>query len=112
MRVLSHVAAPTLLALALLGAPLAAQSDSSAATGLSVYAETRLVTRSIWRGDDDALKVASLQPYVDLGLPYGFTTYAWATGGLDRHGDLDEVNLSVGHAQPFGDWELGLGNLY
>lgn len=112
MRVLSHVAAPALLALVLHGAPVAAQSDSSASNGFSVYAETRLVTRYIWRGYDDAIKAASLQPYVELGLPRGFTAYAWATGGLDRHQDLDEVNLSVSYAQSFGEWALGLGYLY
>jgi hypothetical protein len=112
MRLLSHAAAPALLALALVPAPAAAQSDSSAASGFSIYAETRLVTRYIWRGYDDARKAASLQPYVELGLPYGITTYAWATGGLDSHRDVDEINLSVRYAQTFGDWEVGLGYLH
>jgi hypothetical protein len=109
---MSHAAASALFALALLPAPAAAQSDSSAATGFSFYAETRLVSRYIWRGYDDARKVASLQPYVELGLPYGFTAYAWATGGLDSHRDLDEVNLSLRYTQAFGDWEVGLGYLH
>jgi hypothetical protein len=112
MRLLSHAAAPALLALALVTAPAAAQSDSSAATGISVYGETRLVSRYIWRGYDDAREAASLQPYVELGLPYGFTTYAWATAGLDRHREVDELNFSVSYAQAFGDWEVGLGYLY
>jgi len=112
MRRMSHAAAPALLALALVPAPAAAQSDSSAASGFSLYAETRLVSRYIWRGYDDARKAASLQPYVELGFPYGFSAYAWATGGLDSHRDLDEVNFNVRYGQAFGDWEVGLGYLH
>lgn len=112
MRVMSHAAAPALLALGIVSAPLAAQSDSSAATGFSFYAETRLVTRYIWRGYDDAQKAASLQPYVEVGSPLGFAAYAWASGGLDSHRDLDEVNLSLTYTQSFGDWEVGAGYLH
>ncbi len=115
MRLLSHAAAPALLALGLVSAPLAAQSDSSSSSGglgLSFYAETRYVSRYIWRGYDDASKAASIQPYVELGLPFGFTTYAWASGGLDRHHDLDEVNLSLSYTPAFGDWEIGAGYLH
>lgn len=112
MRRMSHAAAPALLALALLPAPAAAQSDSSAASGLSLYAETRLVTRFIWRGYDDASKSPSIQPYVELTLPLGFTAYAWATSGLDRHHDLDEADLSLSYAQDFGRWEIGAGYLH
>ena len=112
MRLLSHAASSALLALALVPAPAAAQSDSSATNGFSLYAETRLVSRYIWRGYDDARKAASLQPYVEVGLPFGFTTYVWGTSGLDRHHDVDELNFSVAYAHPMGDWEVGLGYLH
>jgi hypothetical protein len=91
---------------------VAAHSDSSAATGFSLYAQTRLVSRYIWRGYDDARHAASLQPYAELGLPCGFSAYAWATGGLDSHRDLDEVNFSMRYGQAFGAWEVGLGYLH
>jgi len=112
MRLLSHAAAPALLALAFVPAPAAAQTDTSATNGFSFYAETRLVSRFIWRGYDDARKAASVQPYVELGLPFGFTTYAWGTSGLDRHHDVDELNFSVSYAHPMGNWEVGLGYLH
>lgn len=112
MRRMSHAAAPALLALAFLPFPAAAQDDPTAAPAFSLYAETRLVSRYIWRGYDDARKAASLQPYVELGLPYGFSAYAWAAAGLDSHRDLDEVNLNLRYGQEFGAWEVGLGYLH
>src|SRR5512135_3192423 len=111
MRRMSHAAAPALLALALLPAPAAAQSDSAAAPAFSLYAEMRLVSRYIWRGYDDAQKTPSLQPYVETGLPFGFTANAFATTAFDRHHDLDEVQLGLGYSQAFGDWEFGVGYL-
>jgi len=114
MRLMSHCAPAALAALALLPSLAAAQADSAKEKegGFSFYAETRLVSRYIWRGYDDARKAASVQPYVELGIPFGFTAYAWATSGLDRTHDLDEVNLSLGWTQAIGDWEVGLGYLH
>src|SRR5512143_1141768 len=82
MRRMSHAAVPALLALTLLPAPAAAQSDSAASSAFSLYAEARLVSRYIWRGYDDAQKTPSLQPYVEAGLPFGFTANAFATSAF------------------------------
>lgn len=112
MRISSRAAAAALVVVALAPSPAPAQSDSAAGSGLSVYAETRLVSRFIWRGYDLSRKAASLQPYVELGLPFGLTASAWATSGLDSHLQVDEVDLTLGYSRTFGDWELGVGYLH
>lgn len=112
MRLMSHV--PALAVLALLAAPRAAtaQADSAAGSGFSLYAETRLVSRYIWRGYDLSQSARALQPYVEVGLPFGLTANAFATSALDSHRDLDEAQVGIGYqADIGGGWELGAGFL-
>ncbi len=112
MRLLSHAASSALLALALVPAPAAAQSDSSATNGFSLYVEARLVSRYVWRGYDDSRNTPSLQPYTEIGLPFGFTANAFTTSAFDRHHDLDEVQLGLGYTLDAGrGWEIGAGYL-
>jgi len=112
MRISSRVAATALVVVVLAPSPAPAQSDSAAGSGVSIYAETRLASRYIWRGLDLSRKAASLQPYVELGLPFGLTASAWATSGLDSHLQVDEVDFTLGYSREIGDWELGVGYLH
>jgi hypothetical protein len=93
---------------------VAAQSDSAAAPApaFSVAAELQLVSRYIWRGYDDARKAASLQPYVEVGMPLGVTISAWGTSGLDRHREVDELDFTLDCTHEFGAWAVGAGYLY
>ena len=109
MRFLSRAAAAALVVGVLAPSPAPAQSDSASGSGLSLYTEMRLVSRYIWRGYDDSRKTASIQPYVELGLPFGLTASAWATSGLDSHLQVDEVNFTLDYTRTLGDWELGVG---
>jgi uncharacterized protein (TIGR02001 family) len=93
-------------------ATVAAQSDSATAPSFSVSAEMQLVSRYMWRGFDLSRKTASLQPYVEVGMPLGFTASAWATSGLDSHQQVDEVDFTLGYTHAFGGWEVGGGYLH
>jgi uncharacterized protein (TIGR02001 family) len=107
---MSHVPTLVTLALVALPAPAAAQSDSAAGSGLGVYAETRLVSRYVWRGYDLSQGSRAIQPYVELSLPFGLTANAFATSALDSHRDVDETQLSLGYkADLGGGFELGAG---
>jgi uncharacterized protein (TIGR02001 family) len=91
---------------------VAAQADSASAPAFSVSAEMPLVSRYIWRGFDLSRKTASLQPYVALGMPLGFTASAWATSGLDSHRQVDEVDFTLDYTHELGGWALGAGYLH
>ncbi|MEK7667147.1 MAG: TorF family putative porin [Gemmatimonadota bacterium] len=92
---------------------LGAASTDSGTTAVELYAETRLVSRYIWRGYDVSMNTASVQPWVELSLPLGFTANAFTTSALDRHRDLDEAQLGVGNTREiFGEWEFGVGYLH
>jgi uncharacterized protein (TIGR02001 family) len=112
MRLHLTLAVLAVLASAIVPPHAVAQADSAVAPAFSVYAETRLVSRYIWRGYDDSRNTPSLQPWIELSLPFGFTTNAFGTSGLDRHRQLDEVQLGIGYKHALGDWELGAGYLH
>ena len=111
MRHQLSLAATAVFVSAFVPSTVAAQSDSATAPAFSVSAEMQLVSRYIWRGFDLSQKVASLQPYVELGMPFGFTASAWATSGLDSHLQVDEVDFTLGYTRAFGVWEVGVGYL-
>ena len=112
MRPLSHLCATALLSLALAPSAAGAQTDSSAAPAVSVYAETRLVSRYVWRGYDLSQGNAAVQPWVELSLPFGLSANAFLTSALDDHRDVDEGQLGVGYSREVGDWEFGGGYLH
>lgn len=112
MRLLSQCSAGALLALALAPTPATAQTDSAAGPAISIYAETRLVSRYVWRGYDLSQSNAAVQPWIELSLPFGLSVNAFATSALDSHRETDEAQLGVGYARELGDWELGAGYLH
>jgi len=112
MRPLSQLCALALLALALSPAPAAAQTDTAAGPSLSIYAETRLVTRYVWRGYDLSQGTTAVQPWVELSLPFGLAANAFTTSAFDDHRDLDEGQLGVGYSREIGAFELGAGYLH
>lgn len=113
MRLMSHVPALVSLVLLAAAAQATAQTDTASGSGFSVYAETRLVSRYVWRGYDLTQTASALQPWVEVGLPFGLTVNAFATTALDSHRDLDEAQLSLGYKGDIGGgWELGAGYLH
>jgi hypothetical protein len=112
MRCQLSVAAMTVFVSAFAPSTVAAQSDSATAPSFSVSAEMQLVSRYVWRGFDLSRKTASLQPYVAIGMPLGFTASAWATSGLDSHRQVDEVDLTLDFTHELGNWALGGGYLH
>lgn len=106
------LAALAVFASAVVATTAEAQSDSATAPAFSLYAETRLVSRYIWRGYDDSRNTPSIQPWIELSLPLGLTANAFGTSGLDRHTQLDEAQLGIGYKRALGDWELGVGYLH
>jgi hypothetical protein len=91
---------------------IAAAPTDSGTAAFALHAEARLVSRYIWRGFDDSRNTASVQPFVELTLPLGFTANAFGSSGVDRHMQLDEAQLGVGYKRTLGDWELGAGYLH
>ena len=87
-------------------------STDSGTAAVELHAETRLVSRYIWRGFDDSRNTPSIQPWIELSLPLGFTVNAFGSSGVDRHMQLDEAQLGFGYKRELGDWELGAGYLH
>jgi len=112
MRISSRAAAAALVVVAIAPSPAPAQSDSATGSGLSLYAETRLVSRYIWRGYGLSRNAASLQPWVEASLPFGLSVNAFGTSAVDHHMQLDEAQLGVGYKREVGDWEFGAGYLH
>lgn len=113
MRFATAVTCVALGAAALDSGPLSAQTDTSGAAGFSVYAETRVVSRYVWRGFDLSRNTAAVQPWIELALPRGFSVNAFATSALDAHRDLDEAQLGLGYRhEVVPGWELGAGYLH
>jgi len=102
MRFTSRAAAAAFASLVLAPSPAPAQSDTAAATGLSLYAETRLVSRYLWRGYDLSNGKPAIQPYAEAWLPFGLGVNAFATTALDSHVDLDEAQLSLLYKRDVG----------
>jgi len=102
MRFTSRAAAAALVALVLAPQPAPAQSDTAAASGLSLYAETRLVSRYLWRGYDLSGGKPAIQPYAEAWLPFGLGVNAFATTALDSVVNLDEAQLSFLYKREIG----------
>lgn len=112
MRQQLSLAATAVFVGAFVPSTVVAQADSAAAPAFSVSTEVQLVSRYIWRGFDLSRKAASLQPYVELGMPLGFTASAWATSGLDSHRQVDEVDFTLDYTHEMGAWALGAGYIH
>ena len=77
---------------------------------VSLYAESRVVSRYLWRGYDLSLGKPAVQPYAELSLPAGLTVVGFASAALDRQTELDEVQLGLTWSRSVaGPWEVGFG---
>ena len=73
--------------------------------------EMQIVSRYLWRGFDLGVGKPALQGYGEVRVPAGLGFSAWASSALDRHTQLDEIQLGATYGRTIGDWEAGLGYL-